>query len=136
MRGKRDMKFCGPSFRSVTNVSPHSQSGVMEKKTRVCMRHFALLDSTLMVEILNEGSRYIYELYYQKQAISKQLYDWLLKNNYADANLIAKWKKQGYEKVRASLVFLKTGWLFSISTDTSRNLALLSTMHPDEGDEF
>jgi len=27
------------------------------------------------------------------------LYDWLLKNKYADAALIAKWKKQGYEKV-------------------------------------
>jgi hypothetical protein len=46
------------------------------------------------------GSRYIYDLYYEKEAISKQLYDWLLKNNYADANLIAKWKKQGYEKVK------------------------------------
>lgn len=39
-------------------------------------------------------------MYYEKEAISKQLYDWLLKNGYADANLIAKWKKQGYEKVR------------------------------------
>lgn len=38
-------------------------------------------------------------MYYEKEAISKQLYDWLLKNGYADANLIAKWKKQGYEKV-------------------------------------
>jgi bud site selection protein 31 len=38
-------------------------------------------------------------LYYEKEAISKTLYDWLLKNNYADAMLIAKWKKQGYEKV-------------------------------------
>jgi bud site selection protein 31 len=47
----------------------------------------------------SQGSRYIYDLYYVKEAISKQLYDWLLKNNYADANLIAKWKKQGYEKV-------------------------------------
>lgn len=46
----------------------------------------------------NLGSRYIYEKY-QSDAISKQLYDWLLKNNYADANLIAKWKKTGYEKV-------------------------------------
>jgi bud site selection protein 31 len=45
------------------------------------------------------GSRYIYDLYYEKEAISKQLYDWLLKNNYADGNLIAKWKKQGYEKL-------------------------------------
>jgi hypothetical protein len=34
-------------------------------------------------------------LYYEKEAISKELYDFLLKNKYADANLIAKWKKQG-----------------------------------------
>lgn len=54
------------------------------------------------------GSRYIYDLYYEKEAISKQLYDWLLKNNYADANLIAKWKKQGYEKVRCALHLYKT----------------------------
>lgn len=41
----------------------------------------------------------MYELYYEKEAISKQLYEWLLKNGYADAMLIAKWKKTGYEKV-------------------------------------
>lgn len=45
------------------------------------------------------GSRYIYDLYYTREAISKALYDWLLKNNYADAALIAKWKKQGYEQL-------------------------------------
>ena len=49
--------------------------------------------------LLHLGSRYIYDLYYDKEAISKQLYDFLLKNGYADGNLIAKWKKQGYEKV-------------------------------------
>lgn len=51
-------------------------------------------------QISHQRSRYIYELYYEKEAISKKLYDWLLKNGYADAMLIAKWKKQGYEKVR------------------------------------
>ncbi|MCJ1307524.1 hypothetical protein MMC25_001170 [Agyrium rufum] len=50
-------------------------------------------------QISHQRSRYIYELYYEKEAISKQLYEWLLKNGYADALLIAKWKKQGYEKV-------------------------------------
>ncbi|KAL4817865.1 G10 protein [Aspergillus spinulosporus] len=50
-------------------------------------------------QISHQRSRYIYDLYYQKEAISKQLYEWLLKNGYADANLIAKWKKQGYEKL-------------------------------------
>ncbi|KAF8471930.1 G10 protein [Kalaharituber pfeilii] len=49
--------------------------------------------------ISHQRSRYIYDLYYNKEAISKQLYDWLLKNGYGDANLIAKWKKQGYEKL-------------------------------------
>ncbi|KAJ5693347.1 cell cycle control protein Cwf14/Bud31, partial [Penicillium macrosclerotiorum] len=50
-------------------------------------------------QISHQRSRYIYDLYYEKEVISKKLYDWLLKNNYADANLIAKWKKQGYEKL-------------------------------------
>lgn len=50
-------------------------------------------------QILHQRSRYIYDLYYEKEAISKGLYDWLLKNGYADAMLIAKWKKMGYEKV-------------------------------------
>ncbi|KAI4239460.1 MAG: hypothetical protein LQ349_000330 [Xanthoria aureola] len=50
-------------------------------------------------QISHQRSRYIYELYYDKEAVSKQLYEWLLKNGYADANLIAKWKKQGYEKL-------------------------------------
>lgn len=56
-------------------------------------------------QISHQRSRYIYDLYYEKEAISKQLYDWLLKNGYADAMLIAKWKKQGYEKVRTTLNF-------------------------------
>lgn len=50
-------------------------------------------------QITHQRSRYIYDLYYEKDAISKQLYDFLLKQGYADANLIAKWKKTGYEKV-------------------------------------
>lgn len=57
---------------------------------------------------LSTGSRYIYDLYYEKEAISKQLYDWLLKNNYADAMLIAKWKKQGYEKVSLGYAWIKS----------------------------
>eukprot|EP00930_Biecheleria_cincta_P050552 TRINITY_DN3573_c0_g1_i1.p1 TRINITY_DN3573_c0_g1~~TRINITY_DN3573_c0_g1_i1.p1 ORF type:complete len:270 (-),score=77.51 TRINITY_DN3573_c0_g1_i1:60-869(-) len=44
-----------------------------------------------------ERSRYIYELYYKKKAISRELYDWLLMEKHADAALIAKWKKPGFE---------------------------------------
>ncbi|KAI0593915.1 cell cycle control protein cwf14 [Biscogniauxia sp. FL1348] len=50
-------------------------------------------------QIAHQRSRYVYELYYEKEAISRPLYDWLLKNGYADPMLIAKWKKQGYEKL-------------------------------------
>lgn len=50
-------------------------------------------------QINHQRSRYIYELYYKKGAISKELYEWLLKNGYADKMLIAKWKKTGYEKL-------------------------------------
>ncbi|CDR45091.1 CYFA0S16e02058g1_1 [Cyberlindnera fabianii] len=49
--------------------------------------------------ITHERSRYVYDLHYKKKAISKDLYEWLLKQRYADANLIAKWKKQGYENL-------------------------------------
>ena len=58
-----------------------------------------MLTYMVITLLLLLGSRYVYELYYEKEAISKTLYDWLLKNGYADGNLIAKWKKQGYEKV-------------------------------------
>jgi bud site selection protein 31 len=50
-----------------------------------------------ITKIHYERSRYIYELYYKKKAISKELYDYLLQEKYGDAMLIAKWKKPGYE---------------------------------------
>ncbi|CAK5263159.1 unnamed protein product [Mycena citricolor] len=52
-----------------------------------------------IMRISHTRSRYIYELYYKREAISRELYDWLLKEGYADANLVAKWKKSGYEKL-------------------------------------
>mmetsp|Transcript_15678 Transcript_15678/g.36641 ORF Transcript_15678/g.36641 Transcript_15678/m.36641 type:complete len:265 (-) Transcript_15678:331-1125(-) len=50
-----------------------------------------------ITKIHYERSRYIYELFYKKKAISKELYQYLLQEKYADAALIAKWKKKGYE---------------------------------------
>jgi len=37
------------------------------------------------MRISHTRSRYIYDLYYVREAISKPLYDWLLKEGYADA---------------------------------------------------
>ncbi len=83
-KGSEGTRSCGPYFRSLISV-------------RAILFYQA---GCILTPIFHPGSRYIYELYYEKEAISKQLYDWLLKNGYADASLIAKWKKQGYEKVR------------------------------------
>lgn len=51
-------------------------------------------------QISHQRTRYVWELY-QQEKISKELYEWLCKNGYADAMLIAKWKKDSYAKVCA-----------------------------------
>lgn len=72
-------------------------------------------------KIHHQKSRYIYDLYYRRKAISRgeisliilfpylffsylyflfsELYDYCLNENIADRNLIAKWKKVGYENL-------------------------------------
>uniref|UniRef100_A0A674E1S7 Protein BUD31 homolog n=1 Tax=Salmo trutta TaxID=8032 RepID=A0A674E1S7_SALTR len=47
----------------------------------------------------HQRSRYIFDLFYKRKAISKSWYDYCIKESYADKNLIAKWKKQGYENL-------------------------------------
>ncbi|TPX41383.1 hypothetical protein SeMB42_g05590 [Synchytrium endobioticum] len=47
----------------------------------------------------HQRSRYIYEIYFKRHQISKELYEYCLDQGYGDANLIAKWKKTGYEKL-------------------------------------
>ena len=41
-----------------------------------------------IMRISHARSRYIYELYYKREAISRELYDWLLKEGYADAKYV------------------------------------------------
>lgn len=50
-----------------------------------------------ITKIHYERSRYVFELFHKKKAISRELYDYLLLEKHADAALIAKWKKPGYE---------------------------------------
>lgn len=47
----------------------------------------------------HQRTRYIYELYTKRKAISKELFDYCVKEKYADAALISLWKKPGYEQV-------------------------------------
>jgi bud site selection protein 31 len=52
-----------------------------------------------LLKLTHQRTRYIYDLYYKEKSISKNLMDFLIKNKYVDRFLIAKWKKNGYEKL-------------------------------------
>ena len=52
-----------------------------------------------IMRLHHQRSRYIFDLFYKKKEISKELYDFLLKQKFGDAMLIAKWKKKGFEKL-------------------------------------
>jgi bud site selection protein 31 len=79
-------------------------------------------------QISHQRSRYVWELY-QQEKISKELYDWLLKNKYADAMLIAKWKKDSYAKVC-------TSYFFMFRMEANICLVVLLEMYTDQGDEL
>ncbi|CAO2617014.1 Protein BUD31 homolog [Lemmus lemmus] len=51
--------------------------------------------------------RYIFDLFYKHKAISRVLYEYCIKEGHADKNLIAKWKKKGYENL-CSLFCIQT----------------------------
>ncbi|KAI9890871.1 MAG: hypothetical protein M1814_003510 [Vezdaea aestivalis] len=80
-------------MRLATSSSSSSSTPTQDTTTS---RHASLWPIT---QITHQRSRYIYNLYYESEDISKPLYEWLLKNRYADAALIAKWKKMGYEQL-------------------------------------
>mmetsp|Transcript_46930 Transcript_46930/g.111751 ORF Transcript_46930/g.111751 Transcript_46930/m.111751 type:complete len:215 (+) Transcript_46930:143-787(+) len=44
-----------------------------------------------------EKSRYVYELFHKKKEISRELLDFCIRERVVDGNLMAKWKKPGYE---------------------------------------
>ena len=51
-----------------------------------------------------QRSRYVYDMFYVHKKISREVYDFCIKNKIVDANLIAKWKKPGYERLCSTYV--------------------------------
>ena len=47
----------------------------------------------------HQRTRYLYDMHYIQHDISKQLLDWCVKQGYADAGLMGKWRKAGYERL-------------------------------------
>jgi bud site selection protein 31 len=52
-----------------------------------------------ITRILHRRSRLISDLFYRQKAITREVYDYCVRRKLADAGLIGKWKKQGYEKL-------------------------------------
>ncbi|KAG0424444.1 hypothetical protein HPB47_028336 [Ixodes persulcatus] len=50
-------------------------------------------------KIHHQKSRYVFDLFHKRKAISKELFEYCIKEGLADRNLMAKWKKQGYENL-------------------------------------
>lgn len=46
-----------------------------------------------------QRSRYVYDMFYKYKRISREVYDYCVRMKLVDANLIAKWKKPGYERL-------------------------------------
>lgn len=63
-------------------------------------------------QITWQKSRYIYDMYYIYHKISKEVYDYCIKNKIADAALIAKWKKPGYERLCSTYVINPRNYKF------------------------
>lgn len=76
----------------------------LEKELREKMsephEHKRACESLWPVHQINwQRSRYVYDLFYKYKRISRQVYEYCIKNKLVDANLIAKWKKPGYERL-------------------------------------
>ena len=82
MRARENVRHCGPFSESIIR-SP----GEYDKE---------LIRSPYLH---NNVPRYVFDLFYKRKAISRELYDFCIKEKIADGNLIAKWKKQGYENL-------------------------------------
>ncbi len=41
----------------------------------------------------HQMTRYVYDMYYRQRRIDRDLYDFCIREKYADGALIAKWKK-------------------------------------------
>jgi bud site selection protein 31 len=59
-----------------------------------------------------QKSRYVYDMFYTYNKISRQVYDYCIENKLVDAALIAKWKKPGYETLCSTYVINPRNYKF------------------------
>lgn len=59
-----------------------------------------------------QKSRYVFDMYYTYNKISKDVYEYCINNKLVDAALIAKWKKSGYERLCSTYVINPRNYKF------------------------
>lgn len=69
-----------------------------------------------VLQIHNQRTRYIYDMFHTHHRISRQLYDYCIKHKMADAALIAKWKKPGYKRLCSTYVINPTNYKFNTTS--------------------
>lgn len=55
-----------------------------------------------------EKNRFVYDLMYQRKVMSRELFDYLVREKIADGALISKWRKPGYE-ILCSMLAIQRG---------------------------
>jgi bud site selection protein 31 len=63
-----------------------------------------------------QKSRYIYDMHYTFQRISRAVYQYCLDQKLVDAALIAKWKKPGYERLCSTYVINPVNYKFGTTS--------------------
>jgi len=65
-----------------------------------------------ILQIQHQRTRYVYDMFHTYKKISRPVYDFCVKNKIADAALIAKWKKPGYERLCSTYVINPSNYKF------------------------
>jgi len=63
-----------------------------------------------------QKSRYIYDMYYTHNRISRQVYEYCINQKLVDSSLIAKWKKSGYERLCSTYVINPSNYKFGTTS--------------------
>lgn len=67
-------------------------------------------------QIQNQRTRYVYDMHYKYKKISRKVLDYCVKNKQADAALMAKWKKPGYERLCSTYVINSSNYKFGTTS--------------------
>ena len=69
-----------------------------------------------IIQINNQRTRYIYDMFAVHKKISRELYMYCVKEKMVDAALVAKWKKAGYEKLCSVFVIDRRNFPFGTTS--------------------